>query len=133
MGSDWRKKVTNHWIKVEMLLAGRGDSCIAHILYSPKAKTGWSLEQLKRVAQALSYFETAFLANLAPSIHMRNKFNSEEPSDSLLEQRRERIEACAKMDDLVIEMQSQKEKRFLYGWRSENANKDGTIGASHCS
>lgn len=129
--SEWRSQVAHHLNKVTELVAHRNDSCIAHVHISPKAETGWSLEQLRRVAQAVLYFRMAFDIILAPTRKASTAVTIYTREYSDFDTWCERIQNCVDADDLVSWMRLPLHQGF--GWDFENAKEDGTIGAYHCS
>lgn len=152
-----------HWAT---LLAFGGvdidDTCATHVHISRKAKSGskeeldWTKEELRRVAQAVLYFDKAFDAILAPSRREHSQTKSNKAKNKKLKDR-SFTECCkliqsADIDHLVSLMQPSDSVQFdditwsrFYRWNFENTKKGdahgkidgkrriGTIGASQTS
>lgn len=151
--SAWREGVEDHWNTI--LLYGEfhiDEDCATHVHVSPEAGKVWSSEQLKRVAQAVIYFDQAFKAIWAPSrrehdLTSSNKANNYKLKDLEFAECCKLIQECVDTDHLVSLMQplerpgSGNTPLRSYAWNfmntmkatKEEQQKIGTIGASRGS
>ena len=141
--STWREDVKEHWAALLQIGEVEVDKgCATHVHVSPKPEP-WSLEQLKRMAKAVIYFDDAFKIIWAPTrreheLTKSNKRNNYKLKDLGFGACCERIEECANKRGLISLMQSGESKAAQqtrdYAWNFENTEKAiGTIGASHGS
>ena len=146
--SAWKEEVKTHW--ATLLEIGRvnvNNSCATHVHISRKAKSGpkkeldWTTEELRRVAQAVLYFDKAFDAILAPSRRGDFKTRSNRANNKKLGNRG--FGECCKLiqnadlDHLVSLMQPKDSVQSdniswdrFYRWNFENTKKgdvDGNI------
>lgn len=141
-----------HWNT--LLLFGKADiddNCATHVHVSPKVEGGWSLVQLKQVAQAVLYFEKPFQGIWAPSrrehyFTKSNKADNSKLKDQSFGECCRYVQECVDTDHLALLMQPNDHKKSknappdrAYAWNFENTvekpehPKIGTIGASHVS
>lgn len=148
----WREEVKTHWHT--LLQFGKVDidgDCATHVHVSPKLEGGWSLVQLKQVAQAVLCFEDAFHAIWAPSrrehyFTKSNKANNSKLKDLEFGDCCKLVQECVDTDHLALLIQPNDHEKSknappdrAYAWNFENTiekpehPKIGTIGASHSS
>ena len=146
MGRHWATLLQIGEVEVDHM-------CATHVHISPKEKEVWSLEQLKRIAKAVIYFDDPFKVISAPTRRDHDLTQSNKRKNYLLKDLDfgaccERIEKCANNLDLINLIQSgglkADEQTRDYAWNFENTDKKfakwgsgnkpiGTIGASHGS
>lgn len=149
-GSSWRKQISHHWKIVERFgTVHVNDTCATHVHISPQKGTPWTLDQVKRVAQAILYFEDAFEAVLPPNYRGHCGKKSNRVDNVTLRELKPvecfgPIQACDNISDLILLMQplDPLRRRYSglhgeqtdreYGWNFENLEPDeiGTIGVS---
>ncbi|KAH7036026.1 putative amidoligase enzyme-domain-containing protein [Microdochium trichocladiopsis] len=130
-GSKWRDTVRGTWgVLRKTTVVNTDEDCSTHVHMSLSG--GYSVTQLKRLAQAVIYFEPAFEAIL-PEDRRGNEYAASNWIDNAYlkrlsrQQAIDRIEQCRTQDELIQLMNPGGAQDRYYGWNFQALNKLSTV------
>ena len=135
--STWREEVRKVWnTLLQIAEVEINQMCATHVHVSPKETKIWDLDQLKKIAKAVVYFENAFDIISTPSRRAHrfthtNKSGNIKLSSLTIEECCDKIARCKNALQLINIMQSSRDKPTPsreFAWNFQNTALEGVRG-----